>query len=103
MVKCGILLYIIVYVKMVDFECVCSRDGGLSGSVTCVAFIPSCPFCLGFVQDGRVVRLKQSNSVVVGGARTKSEEGEAAEEHSRSVPHFERERDRARRLVSSIL
>ena len=56
------------------------------------------------VQNGRVVRLKQScSSVMAGGAKSKSEEAEAAEEHSRSVPHFERERDRARRLVSSIL
>ena len=72
--------------------CVCVR-----------ARVSSCCTYL-FVQNGRIVRLKQScNSAVVGGAKSKLEEGEGTEEHSRSVPHFERERDRARRLVSSIL
>ena len=56
------------------------------------------------MQNGRVVRLKQScSSAAGGGGKGKPEEGEGPEEHSRSVPHFERERDRARRLVSSIL
>ena len=56
------------------------------------------------MQNGRVVRLKQSCSfAAAGGGKGKPEEGEGPEEHSRSVPHFERERDRARRLVSSIL